>query len=198
MDFIVNNENISITFDKEKTLGDILKAFEIECEKNNATIISISVDERKINANEIETYFMKEIANTKVLAIETVSIGNIIDSLKILKTSMTLILEKMGKISFYLQSNNKTEMISTVTEFADAFNSFCHIITLSSLFPERFILNDENNSISTFLKEFSPILGDYEKALQENDTVLLGDLSEYEISPRISKIIELCDRLIKE
>lgn len=198
MKFLVNNEEINITFDTEKTIGDILKAFEIECEKNDATIISITIDKRKLNANEIESFFSQEISNTQTLALETVSIKNIVDSLNLISKSMSIILEKMGQVSFYLQSNNQKEMIQTVTEFADGFNSFCHVITLSSLFPQRFNLKDEKYNISDFLKEFSPILEEYEKALQDNDTVLLGDLSEYEISPRISKIIELCNSLTVE
>ena len=39
-----------------------------------------------------------------------------------------------------------------------------------------------------FFADFSPILKDFEDALQNNDTVMLGDLSEYEICPRLHEI----------
>ncbi len=41
-----------------------------------------------------------------------------------------------------------------------------------------------------FFADFSPILIDFEQALQNNDTVLIGDLSEYEICPRLKAISE--------
>ena len=43
-------------------------------------------------------------------------------------------------------------------------------------------------NIEDFFAEFSPILKDFEDALQNNDTVMLGDLSEYEICPRLKDI----------
>ena len=45
-------------------------------------------------------------------------------------------------------------------------------------------------NFNDFFKEFSPVLLDYEQALQSNDTVLIGDLSEYEICPRLQAISE--------
>ena len=43
-------------------------------------------------------------------------------------------------------------------------------------------------AFSDFFSDFSPILLDFEQALQNNDTVLIGDLSEYEICPRLKEI----------
>ena len=41
-----------------------------------------------------------------------------------------------------------------------------------------------------FFEDFSPILHDFEDAMKNNDTVLIGDLSEYEICPRLKSISE--------
>ena len=47
-----------------------------------------------------------------------------------------------------------------------------------------------------FFKEFSPILEDFEQALKSNDTVTVGDLSEYEICPRLLDISKSLEELI--
>ena len=53
-----------------------------------------------------------------------------------------------------------------------------------------FTFNGDKSMLQDFFKEFSPVLLDYEQALQSNDTVLIGDLSEYEICPRLQAISE--------
>ena len=60
---------------------------------------------------------------------------------------------------------------------------------LRPLFPEDF----KNTTIddmpfNQFFADFQPVLSDFEQALQNNDSVLIGDLSEYEICPRLKAI----------
>ena len=63
------------------------------------------------------------------------------------------------------------------------------VATLASLFPETFKnFNMNGMNFKDFFADFSPILKDFEDALQNNDTVMLGDLSEYEICPRLKEI----------
>ena len=55
---------------------------------------------------------------------------------------------------------------------------------------DRLVIRDNafGMNFKDFFAEFSPILEDFEDALQNNDTVMLGDLSEYEICPRLKDI----------
>ena len=43
-------------------------------------------------------------------------------------------------------------------------------------------------NLSDFLSDLSPILKDFSDALENSDSVLLGDLSEYEICPRLESL----------
>ena len=77
--------------------------------------------------------------------------------------------------------------------FAESFDNFCKAVTLSSLFSEHFANTKEKaQKISDFLADFAPILSDFENAFKDKDTVLIGDLSEYEIAPRREGDIAQC------
>ena len=79
----------------------------------------------------------------------------------------------------------------SITTLADSINHFCHLAALASLFPETFTNSTiDGMNFNDFFKDFSPILADFEQALQNNDTVMIGDLSEYEICPRLKSISE--------
>ena len=56
---------------------------------------------------------------------------------------------------------------------------------------------EKAQKISDFLADFAPILSDFENAFKDKDTVLIGDLSEYEIAPRIAQMKEFCSDFIK-
>jgi hypothetical protein len=48
--------------------------------------------------------------------------------------------------------------------------------------------------VSDFFADLTPVLSEFEEALKANDTVLVGDLAEYEICPRLklaSKALEV-------
>ena len=95
----------------------------------------------------------------------------------------------MQEIPVDLQSGNNLEAIEAIKSLADSIDQFCHIAALASLFPSTFNSTlIEGMDFKVFFDEFSPILLDFEEALKNNDTVLIGDLSEYEICPRLQSI----------
>ena len=95
----------------------------------------------------------------------------------------------MEEVPVALQSGKNLEVSESIKNLADSIEQFCHVATLASLFPETFTNTSMNGiNFKDFFAEFSPILKDFEDALQNNDTVMLGDLSEYEICPRLKDI----------
>ena len=78
-----------------------------------------------------------------------------------------------------------------IASLADLIDNICHTASLSALFPERFgNLKIDNKSFSEFFSEFSQIFKDFEQAISSGDTVLMGDLAEYEISPRLEQLAD--------
>ena len=72
MDIYINNAKADITFEDEKTIEDVLKGIETECEKMDATIIGVSIDGTEIDAEELSNRFSDLIENTSTLEVTTI------------------------------------------------------------------------------------------------------------------------------
>ena len=54
MDFFVNGQNFDITIEDEKTIGDVLKSFQIYCDENDAAVIGIKINENLVTADNFD------------------------------------------------------------------------------------------------------------------------------------------------
>lgn len=189
MEVYINNQKIDIKLENEKTVGEVLTALQIEAEKNSATITKISVDDKIISANEFDQEAKKELNENTKISVQMISTFDIDDSLK----NVSELLFKSGKnlveIPVLLQTNKNKDADLFIKNFADCFDSFCQIVSFTALFPEKYskFLIGENN-INEFFKDFSPIVNELYKAYESKDFVTVGDLCEYEISPRLLQI----------
>jgi len=73
MDIYINAVKADLTLENEKTIGEVLKAIEADCEKNNATIIRVSTDGENIPDDKLDEAFEYAITRIKKLEIETVA-----------------------------------------------------------------------------------------------------------------------------
>lgn len=192
MIFLLNNEEIDIQLENEKTVGEVLTNFQILCEKNNATIIGINIDDQNIDADKIEQHFNTDINNIEKLNISTVCLQDIYLGFANINQLCNEITSKLEDIPVQLQNNQDNIANKTITDFTYLFDSFCRITTLATIFPDLFEkLKIDDKSLHIFLQEdFSPILADFEQAIKSKDTILIGDLAEYEILPKVELIKE--------
>lgn len=191
MEFYVNGEKIDITLENEKTVGDVLKSFEEEFAKNNATTVKIIVDGKEIDASKFDEECKKPLEENTKLELSVVSQAEILDSFKELAKKCPKISEEMLSIPEKLQSGKDREVSSLITKLADFIDSFCHTVSLSALFPDSFKnIQIDGKTVKDFFTDFTQILSDFEQAISSKDTVSIGDLAEYEISPRLTAITE--------
>ncbi|HZK20311.1 MAG TPA: hypothetical protein VFC68_06270 [Treponemataceae bacterium] len=190
MEIFLNGNKLDAEIEHEKTLHEVLVFFEKECMKNDATIVQIEVNGTVIPAGELDTIFNTPLPEVQKLAISTVCEKDIVKSIKNLAVQLTTICEGLEQISVKYQTNNDNEVSAIITSFANSFDSLCHLISLTALFPTKFShFKIDDMTIIEFLQDFSPILEEFETALKEKDTVLVGDLAEYEIMPRLTNLI---------
>lgn len=187
--FFINGEEIDVKLEGEKTIGDVFKSFELTCEENNAAVIGISIDDNIITAENFDSYAEKELSKDNKFEFSIVTEDSIKESFTKLAELFNQLSIKMQEIPVDLQNGKNLEAIESIKKLADSIDQFCHIAALASLFPETFNKTLINGmDFKVFFDEFSPILLDFEEALKNNDTVLIGDLSEYEICPRLQEI----------
>ena len=189
VDFYINGQKVDVQIEDEQTVGDVLKSFESTCEENNAAVIGISVDGKQITADFFDEEAAKPLSENTKFEFSIVTINEIKASFAKLSELFNELANQMEGVPVALQSGKNLEVSESIKKLADSIDQFCHIATLASLFPETFTNTTMNGmNFKDFFADFSPILKDFEDALQNNDTVMLGDLSEYEICPRLKEI----------
>lgn len=189
IEFYINGGKVDVTLEGEKTIGDVLQSFEKTCEENFAAVIGIIVDGKQITADIFDEEAIKPLEENTKFEFTVVTKETIKESFAHLATLFDNLAERMEQVPLDLQNGKNAEVSNSIKELADDIDQFCHVAALASLFPETFTntsINDMN--FKDFFKDFSPILQDFEQALQNNDTVMIGDLSEYEICPRLEQI----------
>ncbi len=190
MKLLLNGQELGFTLENEKTVGDILRSLEIECEKNSATIIQISVNGSDIAADKIDELNSFDIESAESVGVTTVSSNDILQSMKNIIPEVEKLVASLEELPVILQGGDLGKAGSVIRLFTDTFDIICHLTTLTALFPSVFSdVKIDDMSISDFIKSFSPVLTDFENAFATSDTVLTGDLAEYELKPRLENFI---------
>lgn len=187
----INGNPVEAQLESEQTVGDVLKSFEITCEQNDAAVIGICVDGKQISAEEFDAEADKPLKDDTKFEFSVITKVDIKTSFEELSKCFEELSGKMEEIHSDFQNGKSSVVIESIKELADRIDQFCHVATLASLFPETYKnVTIDNKNFNDFFADFSPVLIDFENALQNNDTVLIGDLCEYEICPRLKAISE--------
>ena len=195
MELFVNGQKLDIQLENEKTVGDVLKSFEEECSKTNAATVTVNINGKNISAQEFDEACKEELTENTKIELGVVSEAAIKEAFLQQKNEAARLAEELCSISVKFQSGKDKEANSIIASLADLIDNVCHTASLSALFPEAFSkISIEGKNFSDFFADFSPILKDFEQAIESKDTVMTGDLAEYEISPRLislSKALEI-------
>ncbi|MBQ9205850.1 MAG: hypothetical protein IJ158_03965 [Treponema sp.] len=196
MEFFVNNEKLDIVLEDEKTVGDVLKSFEAECEKNNATTINIVLNGKNIGAEQFDSIFTEPLKDDTKLELTIITQDEIKTAFQGQIEESESLTNELTELPVKLQSGKDKEATSLIAKLADFIEKFCHTATLSALFPSLYEkLSIDGKTVNEFFQDFSQILNDFEQAITSQDTVLMGDLAEYEISPRLESITKTIKEL---
>lgn len=195
IEFYINGQKVDVQIEDEQTIGDVLKSFQQTCEENEAAVIGITVNNTQITAETFDTEAAKTIGANDKFEFSIVTKNDIKASFYKLAELFEQLAAEMEQVPVSLQNGKNIEVSNSIKNLADSIDQFCHVATLASLFPETFNASTISFNFNDFMTEFSPILKDFEEALQNNDSVMLGDLSEYEICPRLHSMSEALKKI---
>ena len=136
MNFLVNGQNFDITLEDEKTIGDILKSFQMYCDENEAAVIGIKINDKNITADNFDEMQPLPIDTEMTFDFNVVTKNNILESFQKLSELFTELASKMEQIPIDLQTGNENNARVAIKNLADSIDSFCHIATLATLFQE--------------------------------------------------------------
>jgi hypothetical protein len=90
----------------------------------------------------------------------------------------------LKEVSLFLQTGRDKPAMEIVITFADNVQALMDILPFLAPDPER----------ARLLAELTPVLRELVAAFDSRDTVLIGDLLEYEIAPRMERIAPLLEK----
>jgi hypothetical protein len=186
VDISINGVKIEYRIETETTVGEILGSLESECEKSGMTITGISVDGAVMQAEKLDKLFAKKIAEIGKIELTTLSGAEILESLRNLGTRFNACVPLLREIPIELQTGKDLAVLETINGFSVALQSLYQILPLVSLTG---MAGDDavidGIPLKSFPAQLAPVLGELLAALENKDTVLVGDLSEYELAPKI-------------
>ncbi|MBR5401472.1 MAG: hypothetical protein IK102_06645 [Treponema sp.] len=195
--FYINGVQADIQLENEKTIGDILTPFAKYCDDNDSAVIGIVVDGKTVTAEDFEKTSALPLGSDTKFEFSVVTKKEIHESFEKLAGLFEELSTKMEDVPVSLQSGKTKEVSESIKTVAESIDQFCHVAALASLFPQDFgNAQIDGKNFTEFFNEFAPVLKDFELALQNNDTVLIGDLSEYEICPRLKAISQSLQKLV--
>ena len=105
--------------------------------------------------------------------------------------------DQLGEVSVLLQTGKDRDAMEHVVRFSDLTGSllrvFSHLCRVYSL--DINTLTVEGKSSRDFYADLIAILRELLQAFEAKDAVLIGDLLEYEIAPRVEALIKLSENL---
>ena len=195
IEFYINGQSVDVKIEDEETIGDVLNSLEQICEENEASVIGITVNGTKITAETFDDEAKKPLTNNEKFEFTIITKEDIKQSFVKLSELFAELADRMEQVPSELQNGKNVEVSESIKKVADSIDQFSHTAALASLYPETFANTSiDGMSFNDFFANFSPVLKDFEEALQNNDTVMIGDLSEYEICPRLKAIAEALRR----
>lgn len=189
MELYINGSKVDASIENEKTVGDVLTSFAQECENSNAAVVSIKVDDKQITAEMFDEAAKEPLSENTKFEFNIVTENAVAESAVSFSKELETLSSEIEQVPSLFMNGKGQEANDSIKKLADAIDQFCHIAALASLFPNKFNaskIGDKN--FAEFFNDFSPILSDFENALASNDTVLTGDLCEYEICPRLKEM----------
>jgi hypothetical protein len=111
-------------------------------------------------------------------------------AVKTLSGALEICIEEISEISILLQTGKDRQAMDTMVRFSELSQSLVRLV--ASIFPEgteqekRLQVGD--TSLQEFYRKLNAVLSELLEAFDAKDSVLIGDLMEYEVAPRLEQL----------
>jgi hypothetical protein len=186
MKILINGLSLEYQVEEEKTIGDILGSVEAECEKSGMTITGLKADGAEVPADKLDALFSGSPDSVTTIELSTISGTDLREMLRDLGMRFTSCTPQLQEIPVLLQTGKDMKVMETINSFSSDLKNLYQILPLLSITGLPACGPDINGIfLADYPAELSPILKELMSALESKDTILVGDLSEYELAPRI-------------
>ena len=177
-----NADSLVKVLDDYKNIKPLLKTNIDKVYENSSGFIENILE----NKSEIESFFDEiRIFSENIIIVAETRKNEIISpetELQQLKQQFQKTAEEAGNVSILLQTGKDREAMDTVIDFVEFLKKFSRILGILDI---KKTVPVENTAI----QEFNAMLSELCSAIENSDSVLTGDLLEYEIVPVVENIL---------
>lgn len=202
LDKAIESENFALAEDLLKDREIIAGTLDYFFSGNDKKIYSRQLLELTENQNNLKTPGLKDFLDQISFLLQK-RIGEITAPVKNLTTvaaSLKDLIPGISDVSILLQTGKDREAFSSVLAFIELSQT---LIRIFSILRETGILDMsaielDGVSLDSFYTGFNQILKELAEAFDSSDTVLIGDLLEYEIVPKIDTLLEFISKIERD
>lgn len=159
------------------------------CEANGMTITSVRAGGKIIEAGALDAFFQNDINTLEDLEITAISGAEILEIAMETGNELLQLAESLQDIPVLLQTGRGHEGMDSIARLSQQMENLCRLLPLLTLagIPEESLKIAEMNP-GEYLASISPFIEEATQAIEQQDTVTIGDVCEYEIAPRMLEI----------
>lgn len=176
-------------------IDDLLMEFEAETPnmKKIESKLSYLLNLNPRVFGQLNTFLEKNLINEgqKFLVLLRNVLANPYEYLRDCTSRLEVLMPNLEEIPVFFQTGKDKEVVETIAVFSDLVLNLIRALGLlnsvaGGILPEK--IGDV--SFKNFMEEYNGVLVDFTDAFSSGDTVLTGDIAEYEILPRTGELVK--------
>lgn len=183
MKIILNGCGLDYSLENEKTIGEVLGSLEQLCRGQNATIASIKTAGNEIPPEELDKIFALPVETDIVLELFTADGNYVRNCLLSLGENFISISKELEDIALKIQTGKDGEALETAQKFSTALRDLYRCFALFDIAGISLDFKPGGKTIPEYMQEISPLLESFVAGFEQNDSVEVSDIAEYELSP---------------
>jgi len=201
MQILVNEHDVDIELNQERNLEELLVTIQDEVRKQDATKLVVNI---KVNGEEMlssqEDMSLINIDQIDTLEVITDDITKTaVNALTEIKLQLPQLSDAMVSISCLFQEGNREQALETFSkvcgEWRKIIQFFDSLAVVFMIDYSQLKINDK--SFDKINEELLTLLTDTRTAIANDDMVMLSDLIEYELAPKISEETAVVENIIE-
>ncbi len=200
MTISINGRTDLVSAETGYSLREILTRISDFLRKNNRAVIAASVDGRPVSHSENADLLDKKVDEFSLLEVDTIDIrSQAASALQEVRAHLPRLSKALVDVTRNIQSGEVLKGYKSLAACADVLNLIVHVIdeVRALLGIDLTTIEVDGATVSERLQQVRDVLAEAKAALDTNDIVMVADLMEYELAPRISGWDAILDKLLK-
>ena len=202
MQIIIDDKKDILSHAKDTDkLGEIIEGIKKFVHDHNRALLSIKIDDEFVDESSGKPLKNKKVKDFKKLIVKTCPKDLISGStLTEIKKHFPLFKKSFEEIALLVQERNVKTALEKFIKIIDEWQQLNEAF-INSLKIIYFDVNQKlvgKTSVKMFMDEMNKLYKELTGAFENEDWILLADLLEYEISPKMEEFGKLVNKLIKD